>query len=379
MVVNAGEEGKPSPMDVEDNKAEEDELLTDIIFIGNPGTGKSTLMNCLVGKPLFESGLSFSGSGVTAVLQRQAVPPFRWTDTPGLSDAKMRDQAAQEITKALKAEGEGTEIRAKVFFVITVEAGRFRPVDILTMSLVLEAAPIKYFGIIINKCTKRIYNALNGDQGQEMRSLLFNELPRATRFLYAMKKMEDLEDEDNASIDLPDDFKMFIFQQPANVYRSAEVNEVKAITSEAEREFETRMADMVANFDQEKENLQRSMAQKMAVQAQQMKADKERLETEMRRNMESFKAQQENERLRAKEAHEREMANMREKMTSEKKSADMIAQMMKQMSEQQAATMKAMEKKSEREAAAMRQQMNAMKEMASRPVHVTAPPPCVVM
>lgn len=42
-----------------------------------------------------------------------------YLDTPGLADIKLRQQAAEAITKALKQDG-----TYQVFFVITLEAGR---------------------------------------------------------------------------------------------------------------------------------------------------------------------------------------------------------------------------------------------------------------
>ncbi|KAG2947741.1 hypothetical protein PC117_g6561, partial [Phytophthora cactorum] len=38
------------------------------LFLGNPGTGKSTLINCLAGAAIFKSGLSYGG-GLTKEFQ----------------------------------------------------------------------------------------------------------------------------------------------------------------------------------------------------------------------------------------------------------------------------------------------------------------------
>ncbi len=93
-----------------------DRLEPTILLIGNPGVGKSTLSmgNGLLKKSEFKSGVSL-GSGMTKILQVVDELENCYTDTPGLSDTKMRKQAAVEIEKALKSGGS-----FKVFFVITL-------------------------------------------------------------------------------------------------------------------------------------------------------------------------------------------------------------------------------------------------------------------
>eukprot|EP00579_Thalassiosira_antarctica_P030714 CAMPEP_0202030366 /NCGR_PEP_ID=MMETSP0905-20130828/64459_1 /ASSEMBLY_ACC=CAM_ASM_000554 /TAXON_ID=420261 /ORGANISM="Thalassiosira antarctica, Strain CCMP982" /LENGTH=185 /DNA_ID=CAMNT_0048594163 /DNA_START=150 /DNA_END=707 /DNA_ORIENTATION=+ len=61
---------------------------TKTIFIRNPGTGKSTLLNGLLGKAAFESGIS-SGQSLTTVLQwEETSNGDSYANTPGLSDVK---------------------------------------------------------------------------------------------------------------------------------------------------------------------------------------------------------------------------------------------------------------------------------------------------
>lgn len=75
------------------------------ILVGNPGAGKSTILNCLVGKSVFEAGVSY-GSGKTKTLQMYTAPTGNiFIDTPGLSDVAMMKQAAIEIEKGLRSEG----------------------------------------------------------------------------------------------------------------------------------------------------------------------------------------------------------------------------------------------------------------------------------
>ncbi|KAJ0388720.1 hypothetical protein P43SY_011071 [Pythium insidiosum] len=74
------------------------------IFLGNPGAGKSTLINCLIGKQIFDSGISH-GQGLTTYHQQVVVDGIAYMDTPGLADVRIQEQAAEQITMALKKSG----------------------------------------------------------------------------------------------------------------------------------------------------------------------------------------------------------------------------------------------------------------------------------
>jgi len=127
------------------------------LFVGNPGVGKSTLASALTGKTLFKSGTSQDGSGVTATLEtyhlRDGVTIM---DTPGLSDAEKRKQAAKAIEDALSNGG-----FYRIFFVITQEAGRIRPDDLTTIQIVLDGVKdVTSFGVIINKVSPKMIKKL---------------------------------------------------------------------------------------------------------------------------------------------------------------------------------------------------------------------------
>ena len=127
-----------------------------IILLGLPGRGKSTLLNSLIGKTTFESGYS-EFRGLTEEFTRHETERAIYFDTPGLEDAnkEMQKRAAEEVTKALKQRG-----IYKIFFVITLEAGRVDTRDAALIKVILEhAREITRFGVIVNKekMSKMIY------------------------------------------------------------------------------------------------------------------------------------------------------------------------------------------------------------------------------
>jgi len=91
------------------------------VLIGNPGTGKSSTINCFTGNKLFKSDVSGSGSGITFELDKNIHDGNMYYDTPGLSDMKLRQAAAEAIDKVLQLGG-----CFKVLFVMTLEAGRLQ-------------------------------------------------------------------------------------------------------------------------------------------------------------------------------------------------------------------------------------------------------------
>ena len=180
------------------------------IYIGNPGTGKTTLLNNQLGEISLASGVVGAGGGMTRGLQcvEKKERKTILCDTPGLNDPWIRHEAAGNITQGLKKGG-----CFKVFFVVKLESGRVRPEDTTTMKLVLESAPIKEneYSIIINKVGKKEQKKIKENWAHLMDTLLLG-MPIKTNSTHVIPSLDELADEDNATMTNPQikpDFKSF--------------------------------------------------------------------------------------------------------------------------------------------------------------------------
>ena len=135
-------------------------MATSIIVIGNPGAGKSTILNGLAGEVLFTSGISL-GNGLTYQLDEKRNEKGIFFDTPGLADDTHRESAGKAISTALRRGG-----FFKILFFVLTESGRIVIQDVTTIKLVLDAVPeIKNnYGIVINKIPKNVEKALTSSE-----------------------------------------------------------------------------------------------------------------------------------------------------------------------------------------------------------------------
>lgn len=103
---------------------------------GNPGVGKSTLLNTLTNTSAFASGPSLCG-GLTSEAQSLTIGDTTYIDTPGLDDVLYGELAAEVLSRILSVRQ-----MVKCVFVTTLSAGHARAADVLALRVVLDALTI---------------------------------------------------------------------------------------------------------------------------------------------------------------------------------------------------------------------------------------------
>lgn len=205
-----------------------------LLFIGNPGSGKSAFLNAHAGRKLFGSGVVDDGIGHTKALQKKKHRNVWYADTPGLEDLKMRKEAGKAIQKALFEGG-----KFKIVFFMTLNAGRVQPADTTTMKLVLDAAPINQkYGVIINKLEPKLLRAFenNVTKKAELFSKIMVQFSEGKRsnHLHLVGHSPQLYGEDDAILQgsACDSFRGFIDRLPPTTIDSKDVQALKIETFE---------------------------------------------------------------------------------------------------------------------------------------------------
>ena len=188
-------------------------------------------MNNLAGENLFKSGLNFGG-GLTENLDiRRNKKGEKFIDTPGLSDWKLKAIAAKAIADGLRQSGD-----YKVLCVVREENGTVSAEDVVTMKLVLEAAPEigMNYGIIVNMVSEGTLKDLREDS-QDFLNGLFSEIPKVNRCLddrvLFLGEIEELQDEDNILLPVNDPnsmvLKKFVHNVPKVNIKPENVKDIK--------------------------------------------------------------------------------------------------------------------------------------------------------
>lgn len=157
---------------------------SNVICIGNPGVGKSTILNTLIGDTIFRSGPSL-GRGLTRVVTRHEEEEFTYVDTPGLDDISCRAEAASRIESLLSS----LNGWVKLLFVVTLEGGRVRSGDLATVDLILSALKTAGFemenrySVIVNKCENAVFQLFESyDSGNRDVHAYFNYICKVRHF-----------------------------------------------------------------------------------------------------------------------------------------------------------------------------------------------------
>lgn len=284
-----------------------------IALVGNPGVGKSTLLNGLVGHSVFKSGISF-GTGLTAVLQAHKEGNVTFYDTPGLNDVEKRKAAGKELDKLLE-----NNIQLKIIFVVTVMQGRVSPQDATTISLVLDAITScdtnDRFAVVLNQVSKAFLDHVTNDPFTEtkIRSQITGN--RHTSHWCYVPADPEFHDKSNGILYAPQ-----LAQLLATMSETRPINATVAnIDTDS---YEEKLSREVRAFE-EKENLLREEIENHKVQIQ--LAEK---------NMQNMKRTFEQERrsiTRQQKVAERAMKSLEDKVLSQQSEVRMANEMANEM------------------------------------------------
>jgi len=195
-----------------------------IIFLGNPGVGKSTILSTVLKEGnKFKSGINI-GEALTQKVQGELFDNKIYLDTPGLDDIFNREKAAKEIMSAFKEEG-----TFKICFVIILVAGRVRGDDVITIKSVIEAInqPF-YYGIIINELENETEIMLKEsiDLQLTLAYLLGPSEAKPSKF-YFMSYEPTAKDKNGVVLKISDDFKSFLCDLPSNAISNNKLQEIR--------------------------------------------------------------------------------------------------------------------------------------------------------
>ncbi len=188
-----------------------------LLFVGNPGSGKSTIINALAKKNVVNSGFSI-GSGLTKDFSQTVHihegKQYLLIDTPGLHDIDSMERPAREIENALKLGG-----NYKIFFVITLEAGRCNDSDLMTIQRILGAINLGeiQYNVIVNKVSRNTKANLINHDVQDM----LKEISHKAQNIFFIDWDQKLVDENNVFFQLSPEFEKFIYEESKSIFIKA--------------------------------------------------------------------------------------------------------------------------------------------------------------
>lgn len=175
-----------------------------------------------------------AGIGLTQFFQRYKHQGKYYLDTPGLSDLQLRKRAAEEIEKALKEDG-----KYRIFFVMTLQAGRVRPEDIATINTVMDAIQDGNgtFNILINKVNLREKKSIMGNP--VFLAQLYSQInsgKHKTDSIYYIEDDYRIHNEDSEYIIINEELKSFIYRDSKSIViapqkvKALQIDEFEQIT-----------------------------------------------------------------------------------------------------------------------------------------------------
>lgn len=203
-------------------KLAEHVVQSTVMMIGNPGRGKSALLNAYSKQCLFTSGPSSDCFGVTKQLGKGWADNRLFLDTPGVADAEegARERASAAIFQALLQGG-----TFQVFTVVELIAGRAFPEDLSTIAVVREACrdleDFK-FCIIVNKCPPQ----LMGDVDRQMQIAAFLKEQSKCEQVHFAPRDDDMEWVTNKIWTLPVELRRKIANSPVTSIDPARIHTV---------------------------------------------------------------------------------------------------------------------------------------------------------
>ncbi|KAF9144272.1 hypothetical protein BGX30_013329 [Mortierella sp. GBA39] len=128
--------------------------MVNLAIVGNPGVGKSAILNALGGE--FKSGYS-EGTGLTTVITKQEVAlnniRFRLYDIPGINDCPPtggQDTIVKHLLMLQDALNDGDNF--VILFVLQPTIGRIKPGDYMVMKTVIDSLKEgPQIGLIVNQ------------------------------------------------------------------------------------------------------------------------------------------------------------------------------------------------------------------------------------
>eukprot|EP01059_Diplonema_ambulator_P024259 TRINITY_DN4014_c0_g2_i1.p1 TRINITY_DN4014_c0_g2~~TRINITY_DN4014_c0_g2_i1.p1 ORF type:complete len:368 (+),score=113.48 TRINITY_DN4014_c0_g2_i1:67-1104(+) len=228
------------------------------IAFGNPGVGKSTLLNAFFGgTAAFTSGVSFGGGLTRGMQWRTTKQGIALCDTPGLADAAMYKECAAEISKALRQEEPFS-----FFFVVRLEAGRVVNEDATTMKAVLEALGQEVaYGVVFNKVSEKMLATMKETDKRKVELVLCNQLPCKPQGFCYLPALENL---DCASVEAGGSYASLLAEAPLDLLvfmKTLRENRVNTSKVKAVESDNAKFQKEAAKMQEEAEALRREVAE----------------------------------------------------------------------------------------------------------------------